>query len=113
MIWKLLKPTTSPSFFLTLTVLILTFSSNANAQTDEIQLKPVAGQTTGRIIRGTISSESTREVKIQVSGKTETVAIDDLANIDYANTPPAFFEAKLREKSGDYQAALESYKRAG
>lgn len=112
MTWNSFTLKTVLKHFFSILVLSLTISSNASAQTDEIQLKPAAGQTTGRIIRGTISNESPREVKIQVSGKTETVIVDDLANIDYANTPPAFFDAKLREKSGDYIAALESYKRA-
>ena len=98
--------------FFSILVLFLAISSKASAQTDEIQLKPMTGQTTGKIIRGTIQSESPREIKITVSGKTETIMVDDLANIDYANTPAAFFEAKQREKSGDYMAALESYKRA-
>ena len=98
--------------FFSILLLILAISSKANAQTDEIQLKPMTGQSTGKIIRGTIQSESPREIKISVSGKTETVMVDDLANIDYANTPAAFFEAKQREKSGDYLAALDSYKRA-
>lgn len=99
------------AFFSTL-VLALAGSDKTQAQTDEIQLKPVNGQTNGRIVRGIITSESPRDVKIQVNGKPETISVDDIANIDYANTPPAFFEAKLREKAGEFEAALDSYKRA-
>lgn len=92
---------------------IATFNSvSLRAQTDEIQLKPIAGQTTGRIVRGTITAESPREIKIQVGTKTETITVDDLADVDYAGTPQAFLEAEQREKSGDLNAALESYKRA-
>lgn len=97
---------------ISLLCLALGFGTQAWAQTDEIQLKPAAGQTGGRIIRGTITAESPREIKIQVGGKSETIAVDDLADIDYAGTPPAFLEGEQREKAGDVAAALESYKRA-
>lgn len=95
-----------------LIMLAIGFSSQVRAQTDEIQLKPVAGQAAGRIVRGTITAESPKEIKIQVGVKTETIALEDLADIDYAGTPPAFLEGEQREKSGDVNAALESYKRA-
>ena len=97
-------------FCLSMTAMLI--GSAAWAQTDEIQLKPAAGQASGRIIRGSITAESPKEIKIQVGGKSETIALDDLADIDYAGTPPAFLEAEQREKAGDVNAALESYKRA-
>ncbi|MBI1325510.1 tetratricopeptide repeat protein [bacterium] len=87
-------------------------ASTANAQTDEIRFRPATGQTSGRVVRGTINAETPREVRIQVGNKPETVPIEEIAEINYAGTPPAFLEARVREKAGDYRGALENYEKA-
>lgn len=97
-------------------ILILAFASSsvsiAHAQTDEIRFRPTTGQTSGRVVRGTISAETPREVRIQVGNKPENVPLEDIAEINYAGTPPAFLEARVREKAGDYRGSLENYEKA-
>lgn len=87
-------------------------AANVAAQTDEIRFRPAPGQTAGRVMRGTINAETPREVRIQVNNRPETVPLDEIAEITYAGTPPAFLEAKVREKAGDFEAALGSYEKA-
>lgn len=87
-------------------------AATAAGQTDEIRYRPTPGQTAGRVIRGTINAESPREVRIQVNNRPESVPIDEIAEINYAGTPPAYLEAKVREKAGDFEAALEGYEKA-
>jgi tetratricopeptide (TPR) repeat protein len=88
------------------------FAGEASAQTDEIRFRPTPGQTAGRIVRGTIAAESPREIRIQVGGRTETVPVAEVAEVNYAGTPPNFLEARVREKAGDLKAALENYEKA-
>ncbi len=86
--------------------------SDAHAQSDEIRFRPATGQTSGRVVRGTINAETPRDVRIQVGNKPETVPLEEISEISYAGTPPAFLEARVREKSGDYRGALENYEKA-
>lgn len=95
-----------------LAVIVCWCQQSARAQTDEIRLKPAPGQANGRVVRGTISSETPTELRIQVAGKVETLKIEDLQDVTYGGMPSAYVEAEVREKGGDYVAALDGYKRA-
>lgn len=90
----------------------LTRAGEARAQTDTVQLRPGAGQTAGRTIRGTINSESTTEIRIQVGGKAESVKTDEVESVLYGGIPPAYLEAEIREKNGDLTAAIDGFRRA-
>ncbi|MFM7129038.1 MAG: hypothetical protein ACKO0V_06745, partial [bacterium] len=74
-------------------------AARAQAQTDTVQLRADAGQTSGRTIRGTINSESPTEIRIQVAGKAESVKTDDVESVAYGGIPPAYLEAEIREKN--------------
>ncbi|MFM7318220.1 MAG: tetratricopeptide repeat protein [bacterium] len=87
-------------------------AARAQAQTDTVQLRAAAGQTSGRTIRGTINSESPTEIRIQVAGKAESVKTDDVESVAYGGIPPAYLEAEIREKNGDYTAAIDGFRRA-
>ena len=98
---------------LTLSTLIVFFMSvKAVAQTDELRLRPSAGQTAGRIVRGTISSETPSEIRIQAGNKLESIKTDEVDTVSYGGMPPAYLEAEIREKNGDYAAAIDGFRRA-
>lgn len=90
----------------------LSRAGEARAQTDELRMRPTAGQTAGRIIRGTISSESPAEIRIQAGGKVESVKTDDVDSVNYGGIPPAYLEAEIREKNGEFPAAIDGFRRA-
>lgn len=95
-----------------LVLMLFLDAAGAQAQTDEIRLKPATGQTAGRIVRGNINAESPVELRIQVGGKAESFKLEDVAEVTYGGMPSAYIEAEVREKGGDFTAALDGFKRA-
>lgn len=93
-------------------LLLAITTTTVQAQVDEIRLKPATGQTSGRVVRGTISTESTTDLRMTVNGRPENFKIEEIDEITYAGMPSAYLEAEAREKSGDYQAALDGFKKA-
>jgi tetratricopeptide (TPR) repeat protein len=64
------------------------------------------------VVRGTINAETPREIRIQVGNKVETIPLEEIAEVNYAGTPPPFLEARVREKAGDFRGALDNYEKA-
>ncbi len=63
-------------------------------------------------LRGTIQSETSKEVEIQRkdNGKKETVAVNDIAKIEYDGPVNlAMQQAQIHERGGEFEKAVEAY----
>src|SRR3954467_13707422 len=92
--------------------LLLALASRAPA--DDVILVPGATvkNATGGRVRGTVQSESSKEVVVVLGATTTAVPTADIASITYNGQPPTLVQAESRETAGALAEAAELYKKA-
>jgi tetratricopeptide (TPR) repeat protein len=64
------------------------------------------------MVRGTVQSESSKEVVVTLGATTTAVPTADIASINYNGQPPTMVQARSRETAGALADAADLYKKA-
>src|SRR5262249_24400252 len=67
---------------------------------------------TGGRVRGTVQSESSKEVVVTLGATTTTVPTADIVTINYNGQPPSMVQAESREAAGALAEAAHLFNKA-
>src|SRR4051812_32479420 len=86
----------------------------ATAIADDVVLVPGAmvKNAAGGKVRGTVQSESSKEVVVTLGATSTTVPPAEIVSIDYSGQPPLMVQAASRETAGALADAADLYKKA-
>jgi len=86
----------------------------ALAVADDVLLVPgsTVKNAAGGKVRGTVQSESSKEVVVTLGATTTAVPTSEIVSIDYSGQPPTMIQAASRETAGAMAEAADLYKKA-